>query len=207
MAYAKRLTKEELIKNGIEIKIKDGHLKVYKNGSECKLYKTPDYYVNPKIHCNKKRKVIPYFTITVYALDEQGNRIKYYGGYKYNKWTYKTTFITLQRVVWAWYNDEVPAGYTVDHINNQHDTLDDYLPDNLQLLTPFDNIHKDSRQNQNRLLKCSLKKPLSYFETKLAKALELYNNSTGLEKHKYNNDCARYKANIRYWKLHNQVEE
>ena len=100
--------KEELVKNGIEIKIEDGHLKIYRNDSECKLYKTPDYYVNPKIHCNKKRKVVPYFTVAVYILDEHGNRVKYYGGYKYNKWTYKANFITLQRAVWAWYNEEVP---------------------------------------------------------------------------------------------------
>ena len=205
MAYAKRFTKEELIKSGIEIKIEDDHLKIYRNGNECKLHKTPDYYINPKIYCNKKRKVVPYFVIAVYNTDERGNRIKYY--YKSNKWTYKTAFITLQRAVWAWYNGEVPAGMIVDHVNNKHNELDDYLPNNLQLLTPKENINKDSKQNKNRLLKCSLKKPLSYFETKLAKASELYNNSTGLERHKHVKDCARYKANIRYWKLHNKTED
>lgn len=205
MAYAKRLTKEELIKNGIEIKVKDGHLKIYRNGQECKLYKTPEYYTCPKINYKKKRKVVPYFTIAVYATDDQGNRIKYYNNYQYNKWAYKSNFITVQRVVWAWYKGEVPAGMIVDHINNKHDELDDYLIEKLQLLTPMENIHKDSNKNYNRILKCSLKKPLSYYEEKLAKAFELYQASIGLERRKYNNDCARYKANIRYWKLHNNL--
>lgn len=204
MAYAKRFTKEELIKNGIEIKVENGCLSIYRNGKECKLAKTPNTYINPKIRCNKKRQVIPYYIIPLYVFDENGNRIKIYNGYKWNKWTYKTKMVTLQRAVWAWYNGEVPEGYTVDHINNKHDELNDYLIENLQLLSPFDNIHKDSKQNPNRLLKCSLKKPLSHFEAKLAKAMELCQASTGIERHKYLNECARYRANIRYWKLHNE---
>ena len=206
MAYAKELTKEELIKNGIEVCVEDGHLKVYRNGKECKLSKTPDYYVCPKLHCNKKRQVTPYYTIWLYVFNDAGNRIKVYKQYKSTNWVYKIITVTLQRVVWAWYNGTVPAGYLVDHISNKHDEVDDYLIENLQLLSPFDNIHKDSTKNYNRQLQCSLKKPLSHYETKLAKALALYLASTGLEKHKYNNDCARYRAYIRYWKAHNGME-
>ena len=41
--------------------------------------------------------------------------------------------------VYAWYKGEVPAGYAVDHIDN--DPLNNSL-DNLQLLTPEENIKK-----------------------------------------------------------------
>lgn len=205
MAYAKRLTKEELIKSGIEIKIEAGHLKVYRNGKECKLTKIAKYYVSPKIYCNTKKPRIPYYTIAINQLDENGNRIKIYPpSYKYNKWVFKTKLITLQRAVWAWYHDEVPTGMTVDHINNKHSEVDDYLPSNLQLLTPGDNVRKDSKQNKNRMVKCHLKKPLSHYEAKLAEAEELHKNSTGYEKHKYVNMCALYRAKIKYWKAHHE---
>ena len=42
-----------------------------------------------------------------------------------------TRTIGLHRAIYAWYNNEVPDGYVVDHINNKHSDIEDYTLENL----------------------------------------------------------------------------
>lgn len=206
MRYARRLTREEVIRSGIRVAVEDGHLQIYRGSEKCQLHSTPSYYRNPKIRCYNKREVVPYFTVALYEFDENNNKIKIYRNSS-SYYTYKTRITTLQRVVWAWYNGEVPDGMTVDHINNQHEFLDDYKIENLQLLSPKDNIHKDSHANYNRTLKCSMKKPRSYFEEKVNYYQNLKDNSTGMQRYEYINILSRYNANLRYWDAHQSEYE
>ena len=57
----------------------------------------------------------------------------------YNYETRKGVLMSFHSFLYAWYKGEVPAGYDVDHIDN--DTLNNDL-DNLQLLTHEENIKK-----------------------------------------------------------------
>ena len=54
--------------------------------------------------------------------------------------------IPLARLLWAWFYSEVPAGYDVDHINNNQ--FDNRL-ENLQLLTREQNLKKRFNDNPN----------------------------------------------------------
>lgn len=51
---------------------------------------------------------------------------------------------SLSKFLYAWFNGKVPAGYDVDHIDNNpfNNSLE-----NLQLLTRYENIHKRYRDN------------------------------------------------------------
>ena len=52
--------------------------------------------------------------------------------------------LSLSKFLYAWFNGKVPAGYDVDHIDNNpfNNSLD-----NLQLLTRYENIHKRYKDN------------------------------------------------------------
>ena len=136
--YAKKLTKDDLIKMGIK-----------------------DIYFNPydlQYHViNKNDKEIPlyrnnqrYLCFNVYDLDDQGQHIKvpiervFKGCTKVsNTYIYKIKSITLHRGIYAWFKGDIPEGKVVDHINNQHETHYDNRPENLQLLTPSENLAKE----------------------------------------------------------------
>lgn len=156
--YCTELTKEELIKGGISYIDSDNV--VYNSSHE-----------PVKLFVNRQG----YLMFNCYALDDKGERIKYYCPTRKYKsmWNWKTRPIILSRAIWAWRYGSVPAGYVVDHINNQHYVLEDYDIDNLQLLTPGQNIQKE-RPEKYRLIKCSLKRPRSYYEERLAHFYEEY---------------------------------
>ena len=56
----------------------------------------------------------------------------------------KPVGLPLARVIWAWFNSEVPAGYDVDHIDNNQ--FNNRL-ENLQLLTRQQNLKKRFSDN------------------------------------------------------------
>ena len=200
MAYARKLTKEELIKAGISI---DNDLNVYRNGEPVKLSKSKAVGTCKKYHIyNAKRR--PYLFFGIDETDINGQRIKYQlKGKPAGYWAYKVRTITLQRAVYAWFYGEVPAGMVVDHIDNKHESLYDYRPENLQLLSQKENVHKNSIQANERQLKCGMHKPLEHFENRLKQFKEKLANCTdSLERHKLVNECARYEAHVRYWKAH-----
>ena len=203
MAYNTRLTKEELIKSGITEVTEDG--RIFKNGEEI----TPS-----------KNAVSGYYHVFIYVLDENGNKIKvprpevkHYFKTKdgliktstcTTSYTYKIKGPTVQRVVYAWFNGEVPEGYVVDHINN---IRTDNRLSNLQLLSPKDNINK-GKQFHVTLLKCKLTKDRSFYEEKLKKYTELYEEAK-LDKdreaaHKWRSYVSQYEAKLRYYDLNKE---
>ena len=147
--YASKLTKDELIKSGITDITTDG--RVFKG--EAEVWQSTNNH--------------GYKTIHIYDRDEDGNIIKTYNKKKGDNWFgYKTYVIGVHRAMWAWYNNEVPAGMVVDHINN---IKTDNRLTNLQLLTPKQNILKSKPESYNgeKLIKCNTSKPITYYEDKL----------------------------------------
>ena len=194
--YARKLTKEDLIKGGVKEITKD--CKVIFNSGRV-LEKEEDFRKNKQ----------GYFKFNIYDLDENGNRIKLpskkrYKGKIYNSYIYKPRTIGLHRAMIAWHRNEVPEGYVVDHINNKHDTLADNRLENLQLTTPRENSIKD-RTLSTREIKCNMNLPLSFYEDKLNTYLDNYNNSKDRkEKNKLRCYIYKYKSRIRFWKNHEE---
>lgn len=198
--YAKRLTKEDLMRGGI-IGITETGLVYNKNGLI-------------KLQINKQG----YYFFTIYEFDSEGNKIKVpikrtFKGCKKetDTYVYKTRIIPLHRAMWAWYNNEVPAGYVVDHVNNKHTNLEeDYRLSNLQLLTPQENVTKE-RDCNVREISCKLDKPRSYYEDKLAKYEALYEeakkNQDKEGAHKQRTNIANIKGKLRYWDTNRKEAE
>ena len=192
--YASKLTKDELIKNGITLVTEDGY--VFKG----------DKQITPSIN------LCGYFVVTLYELDENGEKIKkpikrQFKGCKKisDTYVYVTRTVGLHRIMWAWFHDEVPEGYVVDHINNKHDAQEDYRLENLQLLTPVQNLTKE-RIESTKQLKCKLNKPLSFYECKINSYLEKYNEAKKNHDvelaHKLRANIFQTRARIRYYKAH-----
>lgn len=195
--YAKRLTKEDLIKEGISIELDEAarDIKVYHNGKPVKLSTSNNGYL---------------FFSNVYARDVNGNIIKRpakrkYKDKTYDYYTYKTRSIPLHRAVYAWVNGEVPEGKVVDHISNKHDSIQDYWPDNLQLLTPKQNVNKD-KQREAKPRKCNMHKPRGFYEAKLDKYEGLYKTARqeGDQEacHRLRNCVSQTRARLKYWDAH-----
>ena len=180
MAYAKRLTKERLVQEGFTEITKEGRL--FKGERE--IF---PYWNGRDDNPNK------YLCISAYTRGSDG-RVK------------QETF-GLHRVLWAWFYDEVPEGYVVDHINNKHSRIEDYHLDNLQLLTPKENITKERICNVWEL-KCKLDRPRSYFEDKLAHYEKLYEeakaNKDANKTHHLRSNIAQIRARLRYYDNHKE---
>lgn len=189
--YASRLTKEDLIKGGITCITKEGL--VFKGEKEAAL----------SVNCQG------YLMLNVIEVDEAGNKIKIpvkksWGKSEklYDSYNYRQLCVGLHRAMWAWFHGEVPEGYVVDHINNKHTELEDYNLDNLQLLTPAENLKKEKGESTKTLI-CKLNKPLSFYEEKLDKYLAEYETAKKTHNaelaHKLRGNIANTKARIRYY--------
>ena len=198
--YASRLTKEMLVKSGIELITEDGT--VIKNGKQ----------VIPLQDKNSG-----YLRLSIYELDEDGNKIKIPIIYRRkgrkkpsNTYKYKTTMIGLHRAMWAWLFGVVEEGYVVDHKNNKHNSIEDYHISNLQLISQRENTTKD-RKASTKELKCKLNRPLSYYENKLYYYEALYQKAMKkgdqYEAHKQRNNIYGQRARIRYWLSHKKEAE
>lgn len=194
--YASQLTKEDLLKSGITVVTEDGL--VFRGEKQVKL----------SLNSNG------YWMIPIYTLDEDGNKIKkpikrQYEGCSHvtDTYTYEARVIGLHRLMWAWFYGEVPEGYVVDHINNKHETQEDYHLSNLQLLTPGENLAKE-RTTGTRQMKCSLKRPLSWYENRLNMYLDKYNEAKANHDadlaHKLRTNISNIKAKIRYHMAHKE---
>ena len=193
--YASRLTKEMLIKSGIELITEDGT--VFRNGKQ--VIPTQD-------------KRTGYLMLGIYDLDEDGNKIKVPIIKKdkrckkqINTYNYKVRTIGLHRAMWAWLYGVVEEGYVIDHKSNSHTSIEDYHISNLQIISPRENLTKD-REASTKELKCRLDKPISYYEDKLAYYEDLYKKAM---KDRNREDARRrikniydQKAKIRYWLAH-----
>lgn len=200
--YASKLTKEDLIQNGITEITKDA--KIFKGDKEIFPFWLPG-----------KR---PYLGICIYERDEDGHLIKGKDCvYKYKRvdgtigesisWQAKIRTLGLHRIMWAWHYGEVPEGMVVDHIDNKHETLYDYRLENLQLLTPAENLAKEKDLN-TRELKCKMNKPRSFYEDKLLKYEKEYEEAKSIHDaklaHKLRGNISNIRARLRYWDSHKE---
>lgn len=208
MSYAKRLTKERLIQEGFTEITKEGRL--FKGDRE----------VFPRWN-GKEDNPNRYLCIIVSQRDSEGHLIKGKDRvYKYTRkdgtireshsWQAKQETFGLHRVMWAWFHGEVPEGYVVDHINNKHSRIEDYYIDNLQLLTPKENITKERICNVKEI-PCKLDRPRSYYEEKLAKYEALYEEAKATknasEARKQRGNLSQIRARLRYWDSHKEEIE
>jgi hypothetical protein len=186
--YARKLTKQELMKSGITEVTVDGH--VY--AGEKELF--------PK--ANKQG----YLMHSIYDLDENGNKIKLPNEKSVFGYNYKQRSIGLHRLMWAWFYNEVPSGLVCDHINNRHDNIEDYHLDNLQLLTPAENVAKDKLNWHTSEVKCQLNKPRSFYEEKLTKYEAEYEEAKATgdadKTHKLRANISQCRARLRYYDSH-----
>ena len=194
--YASELTQDMLVKMGV-CWIDPDTLTVY--GSE-------NAY---KIHANKEG----YLMINLYELDEDGNKIKMPSKVKYIKkdgevsyyesYYYKVMPIILSRVIFAWFDPshKIPKGYVVDHISNKHDELNDYRINNLQLLTPAQNIMKE-RKPSDRVIKAGKGKTIEHYQSIIMRDVERYEQAKLAHDaelvHKIRSNIYNNKAKIRY---------
>ena len=189
--YARKLTKQELMKSGITEVTIDGH--VY--AGEKELF--------PK--ANKQG----YLMHSIYDLDENGNKIKIPNAKSVFGYNYKQRSIGIHRLMWAWFYNEVPSVLVCDHINNRHTYIEDYHLDNLQLLTPAENVAKDKSNWHTLEIKCQLNKPRSFYEEKLTKYEAEYEEakatSDAERAHHLRSNIAQTRARLRYYDSH--IEE
>ena len=205
--YARQLTKEDLIKAGIkDIFYNPYDLKYHvltKNDKEIRLSKNKQNYL--------------YFSI--YELDDEGQHIKRPIKRKLKNckkisdtYIYKTKALPLHRAIWAWTKGEVPEGMIVDHIDNKHETHYDNRIENLQLLTPAQNLAKE-RPVSMYMVTCDMKKPIEYYIDKynywiLEYKEEKEENSSSTEyAHKCRCSYNMYKKKIEYWYQHKEKYE
>ena len=204
--YAAELTKDMLINNyGIEYVSKDGQTIIGNSGKELKQTIT--------ISNRGKTYEKKYSTIQTH---DRLNRTKIPVKQKYttkdgtvktiDSYTYKTTSLGVHRLVWVWYNDCQPAGMIVDHIDNN--PLNNNL-ENLQLLTPSENVAKDRTGYFTKELKCQMNKPRSFYENKLEGYIMAYEQAKkdkdDKAAHSLRSNISQARARLRYYDSH--IEE
>ena len=193
--FASRLTKEMLIKSGIELITEDGT--VIRHGKQVIPIQDKKY---------------GYLKIYIYELDEDGNKIKVpttriRKGCKKpsNTYNYKVRTIGLHRAMWAWLYGVVEEGFVIDHKSNKHTSIEDYHISNLQIISQRENAIKNPRTSF-REVKCRLDKPISYYEDKLTYYEDLYKkamkNGDKKEIRRQANNTCNQRARIRYWLSH-----
>ena len=119
----KPLSKLDLMEIGIDVsKTENGEYLVRHYGRNAKSLKRSLKVIKPTI-IGRKHPYGKEIRYKAYAFHENGKA--------YN--------ISEQRLVYAWFKDDIPAKYDVDHIDG--DTMNNSL-DNLQLLTRKENLAK-----------------------------------------------------------------
>lgn len=179
--YASKLTIEMLLKSGITEITRDGRVFC---GSKEKRFNT---FKNNK-----------YKTFNICSFDENGNKIKRYTDNSPGHYVYKETAVSLHRAMWAWFYGEAPEGYIVDHIDNNY--LNNTI-ENLQLLTPAENVRKGRKANGLKTNYIPAMKRSGYTKEEILTKIDYY---TALyEKAKQEHDAEKahkLRTNISQWR-------
>ena len=179
--YARELTKEYLQKVGITDITPDGKHIYLESGKEAK-----------QIPINSGYLAINVYDKEIYDLLYPITKSRTAG----------ELLIPVHRAVYAWYNGKTVENKIIDHIND--DKTDNRI-DNLQALTPKENIWKN-RKCDVWEFKCLLTKPRSYYEEKLEKYERLYEiakkEKDADRAHKLRTNISQSRARLRYWDSH-----
>lgn len=185
--YAGEITKEYLKKLGIEYVSLDGTV-IIKNGAKM------------KISVSEKTKK-PYGVISVYDPDfrqstSEDTRTRHSGCFP----------LGVHIINYVWNIADKPAGMVIDHRDNDPTNND---ISNLQCITPSENLHKERPDWNTFELKCKLNKPRSFYEQKLAKYTEAYEQAKkdhdAEAAHKLRCNISHSRARLRYYDSH--IEE
>lgn len=178
--YAESLSKEYLEYLGITKVSEDGK-EIWKDDKLLTQYGDQDGYLKVSLYDPIKRQQVPQECRTASS---------------------GVLCLGVHRLVYAWFNNFIPNGIVIDHINN---CKTDNRLENLQPLTPSENVWK-GRICHIREIPCSLSRPREYYETKLAKYEELYNQAkldhNAVEAHKQRTNIANIRARLRYYDSH-----
>lgn len=182
--YAQELTKDYLISLGITDVTPDG-LHIFKKGKETCQSISKSGKKNYLVVClydPQRRLAVP--------------------KEKRNSSTGQFT-LGVHVINYVWNVGNRPAGYVVDHIDNNPLNND---VSNLKLVTPKINVTKDKTNCSSNQIKCNINKPLSFYEEKLN------NYELRYEEAKANHDADlvhnlraniyQTRARIRYYKAH-----
>lgn len=185
--YASKLTKEDLQKLGV-VDVDFDNIIVYGHNGPLK------YSKNAK----------GYLMVTLYDVDENGNRIKLPRKFKNGKesYIYKARTIGLHRVLWAWKYGKVHTGKVIDHINNHHTNIEDYKIENLQEITPWENLSKERANYGTRTIKVVKDNMLDHYLNRLKHCIEEYEiakaEHDATKCHNLRSSISIYQAKIRY---------
>ena len=149
--YCKKLTKEYLKTLGIQKVTEDG--KVYG-----KIYKRDNQLLPPTVNNSG------IWIIARPFIDENGNKVKNYCDPKRPYYyVYKNASIPLGRIVYAWFNEEVPEDMVVSNING--DKSDCSLK-NLELITNKES--KNKNKTFYRVKKVKRLDSITYYDAEIA---------------------------------------
>ena len=180
--YASRLTAEMLTKSGITEITRDG-----------RVFCGP---VEKRFNQFKNNK---YKTFNICEFDENGNKIKRYTGRSPGHYVYKETSVSLHRAMWAWFYGEAPEGYVVDHIDDNY--LNNTI-ENLQLLTPAENVRKGRKANGLKTNYVPTMKRSGYTKEEILAKIDYYTALYEKAKQEHNAEKAHsLRANISQWRL------
>jgi hypothetical protein len=179
--YASEITKEYLIELGVEEVDPAGRYIIVKG-------KAAPFHYNP----NEKRH---YLRISLYD-----PKIRQETPKEKRKNNTGQFHIPVHVINYVWNRGNRPSGYVIDHINN--DPQDNRI-ENLQLLTPAENLAKEKGESKRVIESRWLGSSKEYYEKKLKIALEEYEEAKLLhnaeETHKLRSKIAYYKARLRFF--------
>lgn len=180
-SYAKELTRDYLKERGITFVSPLGNCIKRRN-----KYTGEEYEMNFYINNNG------YYIVRLYETDRRMKVPK-----EERKSSTGDFYMTVHRIVYAWFNGIVHEGMVIDHINNNK--LDNNIF-NLQELTPTDNLNKNKVR---RVVKCDLDKPRDVYQNLYDKYNDLYQeakkNKDKDAQHKYRSARAYYEAKLSYY--------
>lgn len=187
--YAREITKDYLKSLGITDVTTDG-LHVYKDGKEVKQCKTRSgkkHYYSVTLYDPKIRQSIP--------TEERTS-----GSGQFT--------LGVHVINYVWNKSDKPKGIVIDHLDN--DPFNNDI-NNLDPKTPKANLHKEHKDWCKGQLKCSLSKPLSFYEDKLTHYLELHDEAQKQGDkdacHKLRCNISQTRKRINYWKAHQEEAE